>query len=436
MKKIKFSDSIDLPSPLVYRYIDGHSLFIAPDKPTWIVTNDIGAFMILPLSEGQSIEQAINFTITGLGIEQSQAKFEMKQLLQEVETQQFYQGVQTKKDNDQNKKASIHLTLTRACNLRCIHCYINGGTPFNDELTNKEWKKVIHMLTEIYGQCEFTISGGEPMFRSDFFDIAEYVKSCGHSTLLMTNGTLINSSEIAERLVKVVDRIQISLDGTSPESTDRIRGKGSFNKIVSAIEFLKCVNAKLTLAFVLLPDNIDALANKLVDFVSSLNYPNINIRLDDSLTDLGRAKKLPQSYFDLSITIKKKYVKNILKQLWKKGWAEPPRFYLHRQIKNCGIGHGLAIDSNGDIYPCSLPICNYGNYRTHDLRKIANEINLLNESTSVDKIEKCQNCEVKYICSGGCRIMNKEKNGDFLIPYCENGLKEKVIQRMITLNGR
>ncbi|NIM14597.1 MAG: radical SAM protein [Candidatus Aminicenantes bacterium] len=433
-KKIPEGERINLPNNIVYRNVEGEHLFIAPHKPSWIVTGDIGSFMLLPLSEGKTIAQAVSFAVSGLGIGQTQARSEMEVLLQEIETQLFYESIQPEETPVKKKKGSLHLTLTRKCNLRCIHCYMDAGKPMDDELTTGEWKNVIERFTERFGESNITLSGGEPLLRDDFFDIAEYARSKGHSLFVLSNGIPIDSQETAVRLARLADDIQISVDGVSSETTDPIRGKGTFDKIITAIKFLKEAGAKLYLAFVLLPENITLLEKELVSFLTSLDYQGINIRIDDHVTDLGRAVDLAPEYFELSSRSRKR-VRNILQQLWEKGWSKPPRIFLQRRLKNCGIGHGLAVDANGDIYPCSIPICKFGNFRTHDFQEVSGQISRLYAATIVEKMEKCSDCEVKFVCSGGCRIENFIKNGSYLIPACQDGIKQEILQRMVHLKG-
>lgn len=434
VKEIASSDRIDLPCSIVYHNVDGKHLFIAPHKPSWIVTNDVGAFMLLPLSDGETVEQALGFAMSNLGLDQALARSEMEVLLQEIEDKKFYESTQPEEVRVKKVEGALHMALTHGCNLHCTHCYLDAGKLMDDELTTEEWKSVVDKFTEVYGESIITLSGGEPLLRQDFFEIAEHAKSRGLSLFLMTNGTLINTQEVATRLARLMDKIQISVEGTSPETTDAIRGKGTFNRILTAIQFLKETDVKLYLAFVILPENLNALEKELAGFVTSLQYPGINIRIDDALTNLGRASEFPIEYFELS-TSARKSINSILQQLWDAGWAKRPSITLNRRLKNCAIGHGLSVDANGDIYPCSMPICKYGNFRTHNFRELAEQISRLYMDTNVDNMEKCKDCELKYVCTGGCRIQNFIRNGSFLIPTCDNETKQRILRKMVDLRG-
>ena len=79
----------------------------------------------------------------------------------------------------------------------------------------------------------------------------------------------------------------------------------------------------------------------------------------------------------------------------------------NRLHKNCGYG-GLTVDSTGNIFFCGRigELKNSGNIRKISLEKILSLRKKIRQCTSVDNLFPCQNCELKYICGGGCRINN------------------------------
>ncbi len=134
--------------------------------------------------------------------------------------------------------------LTERCNLRCRHCYQWGavsemscqeicGAIDNVRSALKSW------VTEYDMQMSpsFHFTGGEPFLRQDLFEILGYVRDCGFSVSLMSNGTLIDG-DMARRIKEAgVSDVQISLDGL--EAThESLRGKGSFNRTLAGIRNL------------------------------------------------------------------------------------------------------------------------------------------------------------------------------------------------------
>src|SRR3989304_3660682 len=81
--------------------------------------------------------------------------------------------------------------LVRRCNLACMHCYsISADVDFPGELTTDEVFAVMEDL-KAAGVPALILSGGEPLLRKNFFEIAARAKELGFFTALSTNGTLI-----------------------------------------------------------------------------------------------------------------------------------------------------------------------------------------------------------------------------------------------------
>ncbi|MHC4156411.1 MAG: radical SAM protein, partial [Planctomycetota bacterium] len=131
--------------------------------------------------------------------------------------------------------------ITRACNLKCVHCYNDSGSSrADDELSTKEAKEVLQDLAS-FGVPSVLFSGGEPMLRKDLLELMDYARQLGLRTVISTNGTLI-TEDAAQSIQRVgVSYVGISLDGVGPVN-DRFRGvKGAFDKAVQGIR--NCQNA-------------------------------------------------------------------------------------------------------------------------------------------------------------------------------------------------
>ncbi|MHC4195269.1 MAG: radical SAM protein, partial [Planctomycetota bacterium] len=126
------------------------------------------------------------------------------------------------------KKASdrrpiVVWNITRACNLKCVHCYNDSGVgkTFNDITTGKA-KAVLDDLAG-FGVPSVLFSGGEPLMRPDLFDLIQYAGQRGLRTVISTNGTLI-TADVAKRIRNSgVSYVGISLDGIG-QINDKFRG--------------------------------------------------------------------------------------------------------------------------------------------------------------------------------------------------------------------
>lgn len=155
---------------------------------------------------------------------------------------------------------------TRTCNLNCRHCYMEAdNAPHSGELTTDEAKRFIDDLAA-YRVPALLFSGGEPLMRPDFFQLAEYARSKGLRPTLSTNGTLINR-ETAQRIKDVgVTYVGISLDGLA-EVNDRFRGKaGACEQAVAGIRNCVAVGQRVGLRFTINRHNFAQLDN-IFDFI-------------------------------------------------------------------------------------------------------------------------------------------------------------------------
>jgi mycofactocin radical SAM maturase len=135
--------------------------------------------------------------------------------------------------------APICLTweLTYACNLACIHCLSSSGHRDPRELSTEECKRVVDELQRMQ-VFYVNFGGGEPTVRRDFWELVDYATGHAVGVKFSTNGSRITAA-VASRLAAshYVD-VQISLDGATREVNDAIRGAGSYDVAVQAMERL------------------------------------------------------------------------------------------------------------------------------------------------------------------------------------------------------
>ena len=157
--------------------------------------------------------------------------------------------------------APICLTweLTYACNLQCIHCLSSSGRRDPRELDTDQVKNVLDQLRDLQ-VFYINIGGGEPMIRKDFFEILEHAEHNNIGVKFSTNGTYI-TAENAQRLASMnyLD-IQISMDGVDRVTNDAVRGEGSFDTSIAAMNFLRDANfGPFKISVVMTRHNVDQL---------------------------------------------------------------------------------------------------------------------------------------------------------------------------------
>ncbi|MCP4413332.1 MAG: radical SAM protein, partial [Gammaproteobacteria bacterium] len=112
--------------------------------------------------------------------------------------------------NMKNQLRLVFWETTAGCNLECIHCRrIDVSTQLmNDDLTTEESFELVDDIAEA-GNPILVLSGGEPLFRPDIFDIAKYAVKKGLTVALATNGTLVDKAMAKKIVDSGVSRVAI-----------------------------------------------------------------------------------------------------------------------------------------------------------------------------------------------------------------------------------
>ena len=148
------------------------------------------------------------------------------------------------------------LDLTYRCNNNCTHCWLRlspGAAEQQMELSTDEIKSIVDQARRM-GCRNWRLSGGEPMLRSDFAEIFDYITSRSASYSINTNGTLI-TPEIAD-LMKRKGNKMVALYGATAEVHDHItRNPGSFQATMRGFALLKDAEAGFTVQLIPMKDN-------------------------------------------------------------------------------------------------------------------------------------------------------------------------------------
>jgi radical SAM protein with 4Fe4S-binding SPASM domain len=353
--------------------------------------------------------------------------------------------------------------ITKKCNLKCKHCYANAGSCGDDELSTEQAKKVIDTLAKNSVPI-ISFSGGEPLTRSDFFELAKYASDKGIYVATATNGTLI-TPEIAKKMkASGVKFVQISVDGASAESHDNFRGmKGVFNKTLKGIQ--NCVNENffVNIATTATKDNFHEIP-EIVDLCENLG---VNWFMIYNFVPVGRGQFISNN----DITPEQR--EQLLHMMWERMknnngkvnlLSTAPQFArvaleaeigqnkkiipthfsnptlqgrlvnLAEFIGGCGCGRFYcAIRSNGDIEPCVFFPLKLGNILEDDLEDLWENNTILKELRNKDILkDQCGDCQYRYYC-GGCRARAYGYTGDYLRgdPGCiKNSIKRKKVKNI------
>jgi len=335
--------------------------------------------------------------------------------------------------------------LTKACNLRCPHCYVNAGIISNNELSLGEIKSIIDQLTELKVFYIF-YTGGEPFLRKDIVEILQYTNKRKLGISISTNGTLLNR-KILEKIKNIhFDLFQISLDGTR-EIHDDIRGKGVWEKAVKSIKLAKSVLKKnIGLGVVLMKKNWKVLDKVIYQGVVSgadkftllclILTGRANESINSSPKEFLKSLQLVFGRYK-SLQRKIKFAKDttVPSALIPKEWREKG---LEKTFAPCSFPYYIAINVNGDVAPCdglfNCPEMIIGNIRETPISEIWKKSKLLKEIRKINPSDLkgvCKKCIYKDYCAGGCRAHAYIKYKDFTMPdpICQSIYEAKLFPK-------
>jgi 12,18-didecarboxysiroheme deacetylase len=148
-----------------------------------------------------------------------------------------------------DKKPVVVWNTTRACNLRCVHCYASALAQSDErELTTEQGYDLIEDLAA-YGVPVILFSGGEPLLKRDILKLARFAADRGIRAVLSTNGTLIDEQTADQLRDARVAYAGISIDGLE-KVNDRFRGvKGAFKAALNGIRNCQKAGLKVGLRF-------------------------------------------------------------------------------------------------------------------------------------------------------------------------------------------
>jgi heme d1 biosynthesis radical SAM protein NirJ len=145
--------------------------------------------------------------------------------------------------------------LIRRCNLLCKHCYsISGDVDFPGELSTAEVFAVMDDLKR-FRVPVLILSGGEPLLRSDIFEISHRAKKLGFYTGLSSNGTLISRDNIGKIAEVGYDYVGISLDGIGATHDAFRRKEGGFDLALNGLRLCRDNGIKTGMRFTMTMDN-------------------------------------------------------------------------------------------------------------------------------------------------------------------------------------
>ena len=303
--------------------------------------------------------------------------------------------------------APICLTweLTYACNLACSHCLSSSGRRDPRELSTAQAKAVIDELQRMQ-VFYVNIGGGEPTVRADFWELLDYATAHDVGVKFSTNGIRLDAEAAARIAANSYVDVQISIDGATAEVNDAVRGQGSYDVAVQALQHLADVGVSAKLSVVCTRHNISQLdAFKAIAdrFGAQLRLTRLRPsgRGADVWDELHPTQAQQRELYDWLVL----HGEGVLTgdsffHLAAYGEALPG-------LNLCGAGRVVClIDPVGDVYACPFAIHDAflaGNVLGEGgFARVWRESELFLELREPQSGGTCRSCDQYDACRGGC----------------------------------
>lgn len=340
---------------------------------------------------------------------------------------------------------SATVMITNRCNLHCAHCWPESSrNSSSGPVSAYLVKRLIRDLARLSVE-EICITGGEPFTHPSLPDLISYCRQQSpiKRICIQTNGTLFNAETL--RSLNDIDfpglTVQVSLDGASAKTNDRLRGGGNFEKTLAGLELLTRHNLgrRTRIVFTEMRHNMD----ELPDLLKLAGEMGLGSVISSTLVKQGRAARqqyckppAPDQYrsllsrFQKDRSFRSRYLAfgNIAALEWLSNRNAP-------SPEACRCIRDLYITVEGRIYPCIMMRAEKyavtGLYdRSLDDALLA-ALPLWSGLPALDRqrrkqLRQCTNCAGSAHCGGGCMGRAYAATGGFFSEEDRCGLRKVV----------
>lgn len=349
------------------------------------------------------------------------------------------------KKGEKIKPRLIAFEVTRRCRFSCRHCRADAsciGT--EEELSTEQWRRIVASVAKFTigtGRSKarkrtmapiIIFTGGEPMERSDIYQLIRYAGKLGLRPVLATCGYLVNDESILELKQAGISALSFSLDGASAESNDAFRqSKGAFDSTIRAAELARRSRIRFQVNATISKLNIGEVIG-MAELAKRLGAYCFNPFI---LVPTGRGREIadliidPVEYETLLNELLNMKVNSKMKLRVTCGpqFARVCRQSRYKRlignVNGCMGGRGFGfISYRGDVQICGFLDISAGNLieNDYDFSRIWLESEFLKEVRDLSGYRgNCRICEFGGLC-GGCRARAFAMSGDYLAgdPVC------------------
>jgi len=356
----------------------------------------------------------------------------------------------------------VSYSVTKACNLKCLHCHADAREAMANELTLKEAAQATNGMADL-GTEVIIFSGGEPLLRRGLvLNLTEQCADLGMIPAMLTNGVLLDYKTAWKLKDAGMLAVGVPLDFATPERHNTFRNTpGAFESAVKAIKTCLEIDLKVVVTTMALRNNFEEIP-KLINLLAKLGveqvvfYDFIPVGRGKNLAIPGMSSEQHAQLLDYIYRIQEDgemyflisggdpLYPGIILEMHKQHDTKAPdkllkQFTVHSKV-GCHAGlHYFSLRPNGDIYPCPFLQVVAGNIRERSLSEIWYNSKVFDELRHRSQLKgKCGECKYREEC-GGCRARAYTQTGNYLAPdpYCPIELfrKKRVLPDVIERFG-
>lgn len=309
--------------------------------------------------------------------------------------------------------------LTYRCPLRCPYCSNPADwASRHDALTTEDWCRVLREA-EALGVVQLNLTGGEPLLRRDLEAIVAEAARLDLYSSLITSGLPLTRERLAHLADLGLTAVQLSVQDTRADSSDRIAGTRSFDRKMQVARWVKQIGLPLTLNMVLHRDNLAHVAEA-VAMAEAMGAERLELANTQYLgwALFNRAALMPdRAALDAARTIAlaaRDRLRGRIEVLFVTPdyWADRP--------KACMDGWGrrsILVSPDGLALPChaahTIPGLTFDNVRDRPLGDIWRDGAGFNAFRGEDWMrDPCRTCDRRGRDFGGCRCQAYHLTGN------------------------
>lgn len=302
---------------------------------------------------------------------------------------------------------NLTLELNTTCNLRCEHCYIDDYSI--PGLPTESVKEIIKQARNLGLLC-ILLTGGEIFVREDIFDIISFARNNFLKVYLISNCTLLNSSNLRRLKNLNIFELGTSLYSMNPKIHDSITGtKGSHAKTFNSIMLAKELGISVAIKCPLMKQNMDSLPEVIMFCESN----HIQFESTSFITPKNDGNLAPTRYQLTDCQIENYYAKYYFPYFYSTdGLLTKTKLddYLCPDLSN-----SLYINARGEVFPCNSFLYKVGDLQQNSLSEIWNSSRLKKIAELKHRdIKECLSCALIDNCSY-CPGQSYYASGNLLI---------------------